>query len=609
MTEFTPQSVPDPLPQPGGNPAAYNVPDDSSGANNYSPKPEGRFKQFYRNNKWYIWAIILGIVIITVLGYFAFHKQTPEPTQKAKVQVDISAPDTAPSGGEVIYKVQITNNDSAKLVGMSLEMVYEDGIKYVSSTPPALNDVGNSFPVPDLANGQNAVLIIKTNASGNINDDKRVTARLRYKFDNFSSEFTEETTKTIRLVAADIVLDMTGPEKANNIESASYDIFYRNDSDKDISNARIQVTYPNEFKYDSSDPQPSLGKNIWNINNLPRNGSGKISFSGNFAGTQPGQAVVFKVEFLALDSSGGFFTQSSTTYMTTIDAQPLSAEQRLINQVPNNVVNPGDSLQYEVKFQNNTQVTATGLNLVVQINSKAIDPTTIKAEGGLVDGTSITWNAAGVPQLEKLNPGESGLVRFSVQVANPAVKDSSKNLTVITDSSIKSVENATFLKGNEIIIKISSPASIERSVTSVSGPVPPKVGQATTVQVNVSLRNASNDYGEGVLIGFIPLGVTFDKSSVPAKDAAAVKFDPATGKITWTVGQLAAHSGSSIPLRTLKFNVTFTPLSNQVNLPITLFKTITFTAKDSFTDQPISLTSQEVNTDNLPGDGSGRVTQ
>jgi hypothetical protein len=601
MAEFKPQSVPDPLPQPGRQVNDFNL---------VAPEPPqsgNRFKEFYRNNKWYVWASVLGIAIIATLAFFAFRKQTPEPTKDANVSVQIIAEESVPAGGEVIYKVQIENNDASKLEEMNLEMVYEDGISYVSSTPPADNLSGSSFPVPDLDSGENVVLMIKTAATGNINEDKKVIARLRYKFSNFNSEFTEETSHTIRLVAADIVLDVTGPENATNVQTANYDIYYRNDSEKDINNARIKVTYPNEFKFTSSNPNSSIDNNIWNISNLERNGTGKITYSGNFIGSRAGQVVAFKVEFLALDESGKYFTQSSTTYMTTIEAQALSIEQKLMNEAPNGIVNPGESLQFELKFQNNTAIVATGLNLVVNLDSKAIDASTIRAESGLVQGSTLTWNASSVPQLERLNPNESGIVRFSVQIKNPAVKDGSENLQIISKPQIKSNENPTFLSGNDLALKVSSPSSIERSVSAVSGPIPPKVGQTSVVQVNVSLRNSSNDYREGVLVGYIPLGVTFDKASVPGTDAAAVKFDASTGKLTWTVGQLSAHSGSVLPLRTLKFNVSITPTSNQVNQNIVLFKTLTFTAKDTFTERPISLTAQEINTDNLPGDGSGRV--
>lgn len=610
MAAFKPQPVPDPLPQPvgakGSTPLAFEP---QKVGSPFTPPENGGFKGFYQKNKWYFWAIALGLVIIGALAFFAFRPQENEPTKKANVEVNIDAPQTAPSGGEVIYKIQVNNRDSARLEDMKLELVYDDGMKYVSSTPPADNLSGTIFPVPDLGSGENVVLIIKTNVSGNLNDEKRLNAKLRYKFSNFNSEFTQEETHTVRLVAADIVLDVTGPVKASNVQTANYDIFYRNDSNKDISSSRIQVTFPAEFKYEGADPAPSLGQSIWNFSNLKQNDSGKISFRGNFKGVRAGQSVVFRVEFLALDEKGSFFTQSSTTYMTTIEAQPLSVEQRLISEAPNDVVQPGETLLYELEFKNNTATVATGLSVVVGIESKAVDKASIKTDSGLVQDTTITWNASGVPKLESLKPGESGKVQFSVQLKNPATSDNSKNLTLVTKPRIKSNENSTFLNGGELSYKIASPSKIEPSLVSVDGAIPLKVGQTTTLQMAVALRNGSNDYREGVLIGYVPLGVSFDKASVSSSEAAAVKFDSATGKLTWTPGQLSAHSGAANSLRTLKFNLKVTPTAGQVGQAISVFKNISFTAKDTFTEQPISITAQEVTTDKLPGDGNGRVSQ
>lgn len=612
MAAFKPQPVPDPLPQPAGKKGVETTSAlsfDLQESGSFQPEGGGKFKQFYRNNKWYVWASVLGLVIIAALAFFAFRPQNPEPTKDANVMVNIDAPQTAPSGGEVVYKIQIDNRDAAKLEDMKLELVYDDGMEYISSTPPSDNISGTLFPVPDLGSGENVVLIIKANVSGSLNEDKRLTARLRYKFSNFNSEFTEEQTHTVRLVAGDIILDVTGPESATNVQTANYDIFYRNDSNKDIASARIQVTYPLEFKYSSSEPAASLGKNIWNLNTLKQNDSGKITFSGNFKGTKSGQSVVFKVEFMALDDKGNFFTQSSTTYMTTIESQPLSVEQRLVNEAPNDVVKPGDTLQYEMKFQNNTQTVATGLNVVVEFDSNAIDASTIKGDNGLVQGNTITWNGSGNSKLETLRPGEYGVVQYSVQVKNPSNKDGSKNLLVTTKPKIKSSQNPTFLNGGELALKVSSPVSIEPAVTVSAGSIPLKVGQETTMQVIVALRNGSNDLRETTFVGYIPLGVNFDKASVTGAEAAAVKFDSATGKLTWTAGQVVANSGSTAVLRTLKFNVKVTPSSAQVGQSITLVKTISLNAKDTFTEQPISLTAQEITSDKLPGEGNGRVQQ
>ena len=598
MPDFQPQQVPDPIFPPGQKP---QLPSQNSG---------GRFsvKSFYSNNKWYVWAIVVGLVIIATLSFFAFRTQKASPTKPANVEVDITAPETAPSGGEVIYKIKVENHDAASLVDMDLEVLYPEGVSYVSSTPKAENLSGSSFQVPDLSNGQNATLIIKTIAQGNINDSKTLVAKLHYKFDNFNSEFVKEASHTVRLVASDVVLDVTGPDTADSAQVVSYDVFYRNNSSREIDNSRIQITYPEGFTFADSEPDPSLGQNIWNIGQLKASATGKISFQGAFKSAQPGQAATFKVEFLVLDDNGNFFTQGSTTYTTSISSQPLRVEQKLTSGGSNGVVKPGESLSYEIKYQNTTDVVASGTTIVAEFDSKAIDLSTIRSESGRVQDGTITWDASGVSTLERLGPNQSGTVRFTAQVKDPAAKDNSTNLTITSKVKIKANEYKDFMAGNDLTLKVSSPSSLKVSTAYSSGSLPPKAGTESKFTVTLELRNATNAYQEGVLVGFVPTGVSYDASMLPSDMASQVKFDASTGKLTWNVGKLEANTGSFSPLRKLTFGVRFTPSSAQVGQDVALFKNITFTAKDSFTEQSISLTADQISTNSL-GDGSGRVVQ
>lgn len=579
-----------------------------------SPEPtpsEGRFtriRQFLVDNKWYVGAIILGVIIISALAAFAFWPQKQERTQQAKVQITIDAPETTQAGGELVYKVKILNQDPSKLVDMTLEMVYDEGVSYVASTPKAENLSGSTFSVPDLSSGQNAVVIVKTIAQGNVNDEKKLVARLRYRFDNFNSPFTLEASHTARLVAADVVLDLSGPSEANNSEVVKYDLFYRNSSSKDIDNARIQITYPDGFGYGSATPDPSLSNNIWNLGTLKSNESGKISFQGSFKQARSGQAFDFKAEFLVLDDQGNFFTQSSTNFGTTISAKPLSIDVKTSSGATGGIVNPGDTVTLEFKFQNNTQVVNTGVQVVTSLESNSIVDGSIKTESGYVQDQTVTWDGSSLPILASLNPNDSGTVKMSFKVSDPATTSNDKNLIVTIKPRIKSNQNTAFIPGTDLVLKISSPAGLNGGVTSAGGPIPPTVGVESSFKVKLSLSNSSNDFRDGVLTGSVPIGVNLDLSSITSGEKNLVKFDSSTGKFTWNLGQLVAHSGDGQPERYVEFIVKTVPSNSQVGQAITLFKNIGFTAVDDFTGQSLNLDLSDISTNNLPGgSNNGRV--
>ncbi len=569
-----------------------------------------QFKNFYLSNKWYFWAISLGVVIIGVLSFFALNPSKTPLKQEANVAVSIDAPAGVASGSDLVYRIKVENNDRANLVGLQLELVYPSGVSYASSVPASINAAGTLFSVPDLASSQNAVVIVKTIATGNINEDKQLLVRLHYRYSNFNSEFIKEASSIARILAANVNLTLTGPDSTNNSQLVVYQVNYKNSSDKGVTNARIQLNYPDGFVFSDSTPKPNLSQNIWNVDSLAPGAEGTISFQGNFGKAIPPTTQTFTVDFLVQDNTGQFYPQATNKFITNVISLPLLINQALEGGNSQNVVSPGDRLNFVVTYKNNAAVAARGVNVVVTLDPKGLDLGTVQAEQGEINNNTITWNASGIPVLETLNPNDTGQFRYSVKVSDPVVTNSAKNVQIKSSIKIKSDEYATFLPGNDILLKVATQSSMDASVAATGGPLPPKVGQTTTYQITVTLRNATNDVNNTVVTGFIPGSNTnFDIASVSAKEKASVSFDPSTKKLTWKVGLLPAHTGDFVPARKLTFTVTVMPISSQIGREVVLFKDISFIGKDIFTTQDVSLDTNDITTQSIENNGfdNGRV--
>lgn len=561
-------------------------------------------KNFYAANKPYFWAIGLGVLIIGALSFFAFRDQAvPDPTE-ADVSIKIDVPETVPNGGNAVYRIQLQNNDDNKLIGIQLELTYPEGFSYTSSTPKPINLSGTLFKIPDLIPGQNVAVIVQAHVTGNINDTKSLVAKLHYKYSNFNSEFIKEQQSTVRLVASDVLLELNGPATTNNSQLVAYTIKYQNNSDQEIKNARVTFKAPDNFNMDSAMPEPDSNQGAWNILSLPVNASGEIQIQGSFKSASPGESRTALAEFLVLGQDGEYLTQNQSTFVTSIANLPLLVSQELVSQNTGGTVNPGDVLTFSLRYQNNAGTAATAVNILLTLDSKALDLSTLTADGAQVNNNTILWNASSVPNLESLAPSESGNLRFSVRVKNPATRDSSKNLTITSSAKIKSNEYESYFPGEEVSLKVSSPAILSTSLGFVEGSLPPKVGQSTTYKITLSLSNSSNDYSDGVLSAFIPLGPNgFVAGSVKSSEAGKVEFDPTTGKLTWRFGSLPAHTGKFTTPKVLDFNVKLVPSSGQVNQGPLLLKSIQLEARDIFTSQQITLSADDINTTDLPNGG------
>jgi len=568
----------------------------------------GGFKAFYQANKWYFYAILAGVIVIGVLAYFAFKKSPAVAPKDANVNISVDVPATVASGGEAVYKITVQNNDSQKLVSMTLELTYPDGETYENSSPQAQNISGTSFAVPDLISGQNAVVIVKAKVTGNVNDQKSLDVKLHYQYPNFSLQFVKDQTSTVTLLASNVMIELDGPSITNNAQLVLYTVKYQNNSGADMQNTQIKMVYPDGFSFAQATPPPSLGTDTWNIGTLAENVQGNIQIQGTFNSSNPGESKTAQAEFLILGQSGQYSVQNSSSFVTAISSLPLLVTQTLQQANSDNVINPGDTLNVTVHYQNNASTVATGVNIQVTLNSKAVDLSSIRVQGGQVNNNTILWNASGVPQLQSLSPSQSGDLAFSVKINNPAVKDSSKNLSLVSSAQIQSNEYTSAFPGGGLNLKISSPSAINTVLSFISGQLPPEVGKTTVYKVHFALSNSSNDFSNGVLTAFIPSG--YIAGSVTSAEKANASFDSSTNKLTWNVGSLPAYTGRFSQPRVLEFQVTLNPASSQVNQSPTLVNTINFTANDLYTNQAVNISADDLTTSDVAGTngfGNGQV--
>lgn len=564
---------------------------------------------FLKRNKWFVLIAVFAVVIIGILAYAAFRK--PAASQETKVVLELVAPTEVQSGNEGVLKAVITNNDSKSIENLELELVYPNGVVYVSSNPSAQNLSGSSFRLPNLSPGQNVAVLAKLRYEGGIGENRNVVAKLRYKLSGLSAEFAKEARAGTTLVAAGVTLDIQGPQDATNSELVTYTIQYANQSQQNFDRVRIKVVLPPGFQFAGSQPIPSQGKDTWDILGLPVGQTGQITMSGAYQSATPGQGAVVSAELLVPDVNGGYFSQGQASFATQIASTPLLVTQTWSGKTEGNLqTDPGQGLQYHITFQNNAPVAARGVRVVFTVESLTADLSTLSAEGAIIAGNTVTWSAASQPTLEVLNPNESGSVDVYVQVKNPPIKDRSVNPDVVTSVKIISNEYDAYMSGNKIQVKLNTQPRLESSSSFTSGPKPPKVGQMSRYTVTLALRNTTNDVTGGVFTAYIPNTNGFDMSSVTKAEAGKVTYDSSTGKLVWTVDTLSAHTGEFSPVRSLQFQVSATPASAHIGKPIVLMKDAVFKGVDSFTQKPVTLQIADINSQDAAGSsGSGQVVQ
>jgi hypothetical protein len=560
------------------------------------PSLMDRLRLSYIENKWAFW--LIGITLLITGVFIALNFWAPRGEDaKPKVGLEVEAPVEIASGSEIVYKIKFSNKESSLIKDITVDMIYPSGFTYDDSVPKTTSLSGNRFDLPNLEPGQEGTIMIKGSIVGNVDEVKTVNALMKYKFENFSSDFAVQAQSQSKIVNSSVIMQFDGPFRAAAGQNLTYTLNYVNNTEDVLNELKLNIETPANFKVISQEPKATEGSN-WNISSFAPDEKRQIQLVGVFENTKAGEEQIFSAEVEGRDQTGQVYTLSTATYTVTMVQQPLTVEMTVRNQTNSGstVANPGDILDYRIKYTNHDSAAAHGVIVSAQLLSEALDVQTIDAPNANIQGDTINWDASQVRELGDLAANKSGEVGFRVRVKNPVTRSDTKNLVVTTRATIKSYEFEQPFVSSDIVIKIATVVKVETGVQYNSGSRPPLPGKSTTYKVTIEARNASNDI-EGAVMSFnLPNSLDFDRTTINSAESNNVSYDRNSRKVTWNMGRIPAHMGYVSPSRKIEFNVSITPAPANSRKSMTLVNNIRLNGTDSFIDQPLVIDVQDITT-------------
>lgn len=567
---------------------------------------------YIKDHKWSFLISLLAIIVIAIVAWFVFRKPASSSPTGSNVSVTISAPQQIGSGTQAVYKVTIADNDAAGIQNVQLQMLYPNGFSFQDSTPSPSALDGTQFNVPNLNPGQNAVIMVKGTLVGNAGETKQISAIAHYQFTNFNAQFVSQGQARSQITNSTVTLNFDGPTSTSLGQSVTYTATYTNTTAQTLNNLTLLLTLPTGFAVTSSTPQLPITNSL-TIASLAANQSATVTINGSFTQSSKGAQQSFAGEIDGPDpASGQILALSNVSYQVNITQAPLSLTTTMTDDssnsnssssTPSNVVNPGDNLSYDIHYQNNGSVAATGVVVTATISGSAADLSKVSAQNASIQGNQIVWNGSQNSSFVSLAPQASGDLKVQFAISNPATKDSSKNLQVQINLSIKSQEYPQGFNSSTTAQKIQTQANISGTANLSTGANPPTDGQNTSYLMTLSLSNSSNDIQNGVLTIALPNITGFDATSVTPAESSNVSFNPNTRILTWKVAALVAHAGQFSSARKLQFSETIKPSLTDAGNYVVLGHNISFNGTDIFTNLPVSNTISDLTTNSASGNG------
>lgn len=546
--------------------------------------------------------LVILILVLLVEGFLLYKKIS---SQEQGIGLSFSLPQEIYLGDPFELKIEYFNNSQNLLKEATLLLRVPKEIKVLSDV--AEDTVLIKRNLGDLATGTKDVQTFLLVFVGKPHQVIQLEASLQYNIAGFSGRFEKNLSQKITTGSPAIDFNLLLPEKVISGEDFVIQIEYFNRLEHPLTGLKFQVIYPLGFNYKDANLTPEQGNNSWLIPNLAGKTTGKLEIKGNIIG-QVGTFYKFSVQpFLII-----------TNQMTPLPLEEKIAQIKLeesffhlailVNGETDHLARPGETLNYQLKYKNNSSLTLEEVIFRVYLEGEMFDFSSIESSG-YFDSLSrqIIWQAANQPNLKKINPGEEGEIDFKVKVKEDypikgindkhfllKVRALIESPTVLPGSgqekTVAVIENQTKLKGQVVLLAYALFRDPLSGIVN-KGSLPLRVNKSVNFTIHWKIINYADDLENIKISSFLGPGVKWT-GVVGGNYGDSPPFaNERTGEVIWEIKSLPANTGLVLPAREAIFQVVVTPSLNQIGEYVKILEKSELTAKDLFTGEEIKVTA------------------
>lgn len=562
------------------------------------------FKKFF---------IACAIFFVAAIGFTFYRFSSNDSSVSSdKIKISVIGNSFTKGGDELPLQIEITNNNNASLELANLIVEYPKGAEDSATDVVRLprDSIGTIKP------GESAIRNIKVRLFGEEKSIRNIKISLDYHQQGSNAIFTKEMNYPVTISLAPLSINMEAPTNTTSDQTISFSIKATLNTSLPGDNPILQVTYPNNFVFDSATPSPILGNSVWDLSAISVTNPITVTVKGRLIG-QDGDEQVFHA--YAGTTNGTDLSTVSVVYSSILQkiiiTKPFLDAHILVNGQDQTeyAVSGGSTVNAEIDWANNLPTRITDGQIIVSLEGNVFDKTTVNPNNGFYDSLNnqIIWDQNSVPQLSEINPGESGNVTFSFKsysligssnvVNGPqiSIKVSIKGRQPQLGSTYTDINNFS-----EKLVKIMSDFQIASSASYLYGSKPPKAETETSYVVTWTLSNSANNITGAEARSVLPIYVKWAGLSNGVNDN--VTYNEVTREVIWNIGSVPPNTGINSN-REVSFIVSLKPSLTQVGSVPQLMKEIYLSGTDSFTSTLIKDIHGPITT--ALYDSNGRVVQ
>lgn len=542
--------------------------------------------------KFFIFAVIFFLIAAGIV-LFSYFRGAVTLSSK-NVELTILGNSFVGGGEELPIQVEVSNTNSANLENAVLTLNYPKG-----ATDENGGDVMRIERVLGVVGtGKTKSESFTVILYGEQGSSREIKADLSYQLAGSNSVFQKETVFPVMVNSSPVSLNVNAPTAVVSNQSFNLTLRTNFSGDKSLNNVISRIDYPNGFVFQSADPAPISGNNVWSLGNLEKGDQKTISITGKIVGEQNDEKA-FRIYLGTPESenSNKIDVVYNSALATLNLTEPFITGNILIDNNSQDLValTIGDGIQGSVKWINNSAKTITNPIFTLALEGDNIDYNSIDAADGHYDplDKTITWSGDSDLTLASIAPGATGSLLFSFDTDFTNAGSQDIKLTLSVKGSFPDLNNKEQSIDNidQKIIKFASNIQFgAQSLFSVgpfknTGPYPARADRETTYTIMWTILPTDNALKNVLVTTALPGGISWQGVFNPTSEN--LSYDTNTHIITWNVGTLP-RSSTSTKNRTVYFQVKAKPTRSQIGSPLTLINESKVTATDSVTNTQVA---------------------
>lgn len=485
-----------------------------------------------------------GLIIIglSIFSYFFFFQNA---FSKDDVSLEISGPKEMVSGKNASWVVSLYNQSEVKIENLDLTFEYPSGVFEENGEIKKREQK----EIKELLPGEKKTESFSGIIFGAKEEIKEAKAFLVYSPQKLSTKFENQTSFSTRVSDTSIVFSLELPAKANSDEEFSFSLVWQSGFDFPLKNVQLWLSLPEEFEISSNEAKiekepGDAGKMIFDLGVLNEGEGGRKDIKGKIKG-KVGNEKFFRADFGIFDEKlYEFIPLISLEKSIKITTSTLDVFLK-VNGEGNYMASSGERLSFIVDFMNTGEDIYRNLNLEIELESNALDFSTIKASSGKIEGKKIMFSSESFSDLLFLGPYGKSSVGFSAKIKDYDSSFHPQNGLIKQKITFGTIEK-------EFQTKISSKISFSENIyynlpkpldeIEASGKFPLEIGEETDLAVWWNVENMGNELSDVKIETVLPEGVSFTGKVFP--EETEFDFDEETRKLILNIGNISAYAAA-----------------------------------------------------------------